>query len=77
MANVGFNAKYSAARQRKGRRFDSYTQHEFLEDYLGKDYVGRPDLTKDPYNDMFNNHGTLRELFPDEKEYLKMPQVLY
>lgn len=46
-----------------------------MEDYLGKDYAGRPDLSKDPYNDMFSFHGTLRELFPDEKDYLKMPAV--
>lgn len=75
VANTGSNSNYSAARQRKGRRFDRYSEHEFLEDYLGKDYVGRPDLSKDPYNEVFSYHGTLRELFPDEKQYLKMPKV--
>lgn len=76
VANAGAHSNFSASRQRKGRRFEGYSEREFLEDYLGKDYAARPDLSKDADHEVFGYHTTLRELFPDPSKYLKLPKRL-
>jgi hypothetical protein len=59
----------------KGRRF-GYTEEEFLEAYLGKDYARSIDLEADPDNMIFGFHKSLKELVPDKSEFLKLPKVL-
>jgi hypothetical protein len=53
IADAGDNSSFSSTRQRRGRRFDKYTEQEFLESYLGKDYARRPSMDNDPYNETF------------------------
>mgnify|MGYP000867139411 CR=1 FL=1 len=50
VADAGDTGRHTTTAQRRGRRFDKYTEQEFLESYLGKDYARRPDLSADPYN---------------------------
>lgn len=75
IANAGNNSHYSSTRLRKGRQFTNYNHQDFLEAYLGKDYTGTPDLTQDPYNETFGFNERIKDMFPDEKKYLKMPRL--
>lgn len=75
IANVGNNSYYSSTRQRKGRQFANYTHEDFLEAYLGKDFTGSPDLNQDPFNETFGFNERIRDMFPDEKKFLKMPKL--
>jgi hypothetical protein len=36
-----------------GRRFHNYTEKDFLEAYLGKDYAMHPDIMANDYNHTF------------------------
>jgi len=77
VANAGTSStRESSTRMRRGRRFDRYTETEFLESYLGKDYAAavNPDDFED--NFIFNESKTAKELFPDRESYLKYPQLI-
>jgi hypothetical protein len=51
VARVGANSMAeSSTRRRLGRRFDRYTEQEFLESYLGKDFARAADLDANPDN---------------------------
>jgi hypothetical protein len=75
IADAGENTSANSYRQRRGRRFSKYNRQEFLEAYLGKDYARRPNLDHDPYNELFGYQDTIKELFPDFKEYLMYPNI--
>ena len=67
------DSRHTAKKQ--GRRFSRYSEQEFLESYLGKDFMRRPDLSKDEFNRTFGFQEGLKELFPDQNEFLKMPKL--
>lgn len=71
--DAGSNSKYSSTKQRLGRRFDQYTETEFLESYLGRDYARAVDLDGEEDNFTFRDQKTIKELFPDRNEFLKYP----
>ena len=75
VADAGDHNSFSSSKQRRGRRFDKYTEQEFLEAYLGKDYARRPDLQDDPNNLVFGFGDTLKEMFPDKNEFLTYPKM--
>jgi len=56
-----------------GRRF-SYSEAEFLEAYLGKDYARAVDLREDEHNQTFGFQESLKELIPDRNEFLELPK---
>ena len=59
----------------RGRRF-GYTEEEFLESYLGKDYARKIDLNDNHDNLIFGFQDTLKDLVPDKEKYLKLPKIL-
>lgn len=59
----------------RGRRF-GYSEQEFLEAYLGKDYARKIDLNDNHDNLIFGFQESLKEQVPDKEKYLKLPQVL-
>jgi len=61
--------------RKPGRTFN-YTEQDFLESYLGKDYTAKIDLHENEHNQTFGFHETLKELFPDKSPYLKLPALL-
>jgi len=56
-----------------GRRF-SYSEAEFLEAYLGRDYARAVDLREDEHNQTFGFQESLKELIPDRNEFLELPK---
>jgi len=73
--NAGSNPHDSSTKRRLGRRFDRYTEQEFLESYLGKDYARAADLDADEDNFTFRDQATIKELFPDRNQFLKYPRL--
>ena len=68
---VGGNSRAeSSTKRRLGRRFDRYTEQEFLESYLGQDYARAADLDSNADNWTFGFQTPLKELFPDKNEFL-------
>ena len=61
--------------KRPGRKFN-YSEEDFLESYLGRDYTAKINLKDDEYNQTFGFQETLKELFPDKSPYLKLPKLL-
>lgn len=77
IAQQGDNSiQNSSTMRRRGRRFSAYTEEEFLEAYLGKDFARRVDIYADEDNHTFGIHGRLSEIMPDRKDLLKYPKVL-
>ena len=70
------SAQNSSTMKRRGRRFSAYTEEEFLEAYLGKDFARRVDLGADEDNHTFGIQGRLSEMLPDKKDLLKYPKLL-
>jgi hypothetical protein len=62
-------------KRQPGRRFMPYSEQEFLESYLGKDYARKVDLSDDPYNQTFGYQESLKEMFPDRNVFLKYPKL--
>lgn len=58
-----------------GRRFD-YSEQEFLEAYLGKDFARKIDLNDNEDNHIFGFQDSLKKQFPDKNKFLKMPKLL-
>jgi len=46
-----------------------------LEAYLGKDYAQAVDLMENEHNQVFGFQDSLKKLFPDKNEYLKLPKL--
>jgi hypothetical protein len=61
--------------KRPGRKFN-FSEQDFLESYLGRDYTAKINLDDDEYNQTFGFQATLKELFPDKSPYMKLPQIL-
>ena len=77
MANRGGNLMAdSSTKKRFGRRFDRYTEQEFLESYLGKDFARATDLDANTDNWTFGFQTPIKELFPDRNEFLTYPKLL-
>jgi hypothetical protein len=55
-----------------GRRF-SYSEQEFLDAYLGRDYARSINLEDDEYNQTFGFQDSLKKLIPDRNEFLELP----
>lgn len=77
VGNVGGNSMAgSSTKKRFGRRFERYTEQEFLESYLGKDFARATDLDANPDNWTFGFQTPIKELFPDKNEFLTYPTLL-
>lgn len=77
IANRGGNLMGdSSTKKRFGRRFDRYTEQEFLESYLGKDFARATDLDANTDNWTFGFQTPIKELFPDRNEFLTYPKLL-
>ena len=46
-----------------------------MEAYLGKDYAQSVDLMENEQNQVFGFQESLKKMFPDKNEYLKMPKI--
>ena len=56
-----------------GRRFEPISESEFLETYLGRDYMRHPLLSSKEENLVFGYQDSLKEQFSDRNEFLKYP----
>lgn len=61
--------------RRPGRKFN-YDEGDFLESYLGRDYTAKIHLADNEQNQIFGFQKTLKELFPNKSEYMKLPELL-
>lgn len=61
--------------RRPGRKFN-YNEGDFLESYLGRDYTAKIHLADNEQNQIFGFQKTLKELFPNKSEYMKLPALL-
>mmetsp|Transcript_24320 Transcript_24320/g.37594 ORF Transcript_24320/g.37594 Transcript_24320/m.37594 type:complete len:266 (+) Transcript_24320:2338-3135(+) len=55
-----------------GRKY-KYSDEDFLEAYLGKDFTAAIDLNEDEYNQTFAFQERMKDMFPDTNQFLKVP----